>query len=225
MLLFKPICNTTRENGPLFETERDQVRAARDSPFLTESRILAHNFDDPRRVRRDHYKGMSQEQLAAIRAEQEAQRRELEARRADEKAEAAECVPRCSRRRHRRDVPLFLTPPPPPPSRVCARASCQHSWAERVKQQVAAAAEMDAADEAERLASQRDYYLALKAQQRAAKLAYVACGIISAASVLPLTGCCHGAVFGACRRRAQQEEYTNKIDKRYFDKFNQTSHN
>ena len=199
--------------------ERDQVRAARDSPFLTESRILAHNFDDPRRVRRDHYKGMSQEQLAAIRAEQEAQRRELEARRADEKAEAAECVPRCSRLRHKRDVPLFLTPAP---SRV---ASCHHSWAERVKQQVAAAAEMDAADEAERLASQRDYYLALKAQQRAAKLAYVACGILTAASDLPLTWCCHGAVCGTCRRRAQQEEYTNKIDKRYFDKFNQTSHN
>lgn len=70
--------------------ELDQVRAARDSPFLTESRILAHNFDDPRRVRRDHYKGMSQEQLAAIRAEQEAQRRELEARRAAAKREEAE---------------------------------------------------------------------------------------------------------------------------------------
>ncbi len=54
--------------------------------------MLAFNFSDSRRVRRDHYKGMSREQLAAIQAEQQAQREALAARRAAEKADDAACV-------------------------------------------------------------------------------------------------------------------------------------
>ena len=67
--------------------ELDQVDAARHSAFLTESRILAHNFDDPSRVRRDHYKGMSTEELADIQRQQQEQREELAERRAAKVAE------------------------------------------------------------------------------------------------------------------------------------------
>lgn len=142
------------------KAELEQVASARNSALLTESRVLAVNFSDSRRVRRDHYKGMSREQLAAIQAEQQAQREALAARRAAEKADDA-------------------------------------AWAERVRQQVEAAKAMEAQAEAERVADQRQYYLDIKAQQRAAKLA----------------------------RKAQQEAFTNEIQPRYFDKFNQTSHN
>lgn len=67
--------------------EKDEVQLARESAFLTESRVMGYNFADPRRVRRDHYKGMTQEELAAIRAEQAAQRDELRARREAEQAD------------------------------------------------------------------------------------------------------------------------------------------
>lgn len=114
----------------------------------------------------------------------------------------------------------------------CLPSLSRRRWAERVKAQVAAAADMEAADEADRVSGQRDYYLALKAQQRAAKLAYVATSCPLHTRTLPNFVSCAHVVFDWCldavgmrRRRAQQEEYTNKIDNRYFDKFNQTSHN
>ena len=100
-----------------------------------------------------------------------------------------------------------------------SRCCCDCRWAERVRQQVEAAKAMEAQAEAERVADQRQYYLDIKAQQRAAKLAYV-CLPVQNTPWARLT-----AVTCLCRRKAQQEAFTNEIQPRYFDKFNQTSHN
>lgn len=63
------------------------MQAAMADPMLCEDRTLAFSAEGPHRVRRDHYKGMSVEDVEAIRETQRIQMEEARARRAKEEEE------------------------------------------------------------------------------------------------------------------------------------------
>uniref|UniRef100_A0A7S1C7Z1 Uncharacterized protein n=1 Tax=Bicosoecida sp. CB-2014 TaxID=1486930 RepID=A0A7S1C7Z1_9STRA len=64
-----------------------EVERMRADPMLSESRVMAAHAEGMHRVRKDHYKGMSQEDLAEIRRVQAAQIEEARRLRAEAKAE------------------------------------------------------------------------------------------------------------------------------------------
>lgn len=136
-----------------------EVARMRDDPLLCESRTVGISAEGLHRVRRDHYKGMSREDLEAIHAVQARQIEEARRRREEEKAE---------------DDAYYAG--------------------------IAAAVEFSATmeDESARSRAQRDreYFLALKAQQRADRQ----------------------------RKKAEEEERRNAgIDDSWFHNWNKTS--